>query len=161
MVVTLSALHRQPQKGRADGVNPVRDVGLAEFLRHTTALRFLTVEAVKGGGQLGFLGGIRDHVPCQLVGDEVIIRQVSLKGADHPVTPLPDGAVAIDLIAVAIRVAGDIEPLSGHALSIGRADKQAIDLFFICLGRFISEEGIELGERWWQAGEIKAEPAQP
>ena len=142
-------------------MNPVRDVGLAELLGHATALRFLAMEAVKGSGQLGFLGGIRDHVPCQLVGDEVIIRQVSLKGADHPVTPLPDGAVAIDLIAVAIRVAGDIKPLGGHALSIGRADKQAVDLVFVCLRRFISEEGIELCKCRWQAAQIKAEPAQP
>ena len=78
VVMTLRTLHRQPQEGRADCVNPVRDVGLAELLGHATALGFLTVEAIKGSGQLGFLGGIRDHVPCQLVGDDLFVTNTSI-----------------------------------------------------------------------------------
>ncbi len=95
------------------------------------------------------------------MGDKVIVGLVFLEGADHPVTPLPDGAVAIDLIAVAVRVTRDIEPLGGHALSVARPSEQPVDLFLIRLRGLVSQESIDLGKAGWQAGEVKADPAQP
>ena len=59
--------------------------------------------------------------------------------------------MAVDVVAVGVGVAGEIEPLHGHALAVVRRGEQAVDLLLVGVGGFVGEEGVEL-RRAWAAG---------
>ena len=120
VVVTTAALEREPEESRAEGGDAVVDVVDAVFLFDRAALGFLCVETVEGGGEDLIFGGLGQEVAGELVGDEFIPREVLVEGLNDPVAPWPHVALAVDLETVAVGVAGEVEPICGHAFAIAR-----------------------------------------
>jgi hypothetical protein len=69
-------------------------------------------------------------------------------------------AVGVDVEAVRVGVAGEIEPAERHAFAIVRRGEQAVHLLLVGIGGFVGEEGGDLGGRGREAREIEAEAAQ-
>ena len=75
-------------------------------------------------------GGIvrRDHVASHLLPQERVVGLVGIEGVDHPVAVAPRmGAELIALVAMAVGVVGDIEPVPGPALPVAGRGQEPID----------------------------------
>ena len=155
-----AALERQAEKGRAEGRHPVVDVGDAILLLDRATLRLLLVEPVEGGGQSLLVGGVWQQVAGELPAGEVVPGEVVVERPDHPVSPGPHGGpFAIDLKAIAVGVAGEVEPVGGHPLAVARTGQQAVEEPFVGIGMSIGQEGFDLGHGRGKAREIKTHPA--
>ena len=71
--------------------------------------------------------GPGQQVAGQLPGDELVVRQIGVEGLDDPVAPGPHGAIDVGLVAVGVGVAGQVEPVDGHALAEPGRGQQAVD----------------------------------
>ena len=67
-------------------------------------------------------------------------------------------AVAIDLIAVGVRVPREVEPVHREVFAEARMPKQPVDDFLVGVGRVVIHEPVNLGQRRRQPGEIKRQP---
>jgi hypothetical protein len=67
---------------------------------------------------------------------------------------------AVRLITIRVRVARDIEPVHRHALAVGRRREQTIHDLLVGVRRFVREEGIHLGGRRRETGEVEAHAAE-
>jgi hypothetical protein len=155
VVVAAGAFEGEAEEGGAEGGGAVVDVVDAVFLLDGAALAFLRVEAVESGGEDLLVGGAGQQVAGELPGDELVPREVAIEGADHPVAPGPHLALAVDLEAEAVGVAGDVEPVDGQALAVARRGEEAVDNAFEGPGAVVLHEGGDFRGRGWQAGEIK------
>ena len=63
------------------------------------------------------------------------------------------------MVAVRVGVAGGVEPVDRHALAVVRRGQQAIDDLLVGVGRCVGEEGIDLGRRRRQAGQVERHAA--
>ena len=75
-------------------------------------------------------GGVvrRDHVAGHLLPQERVVGLVGIEGVDHPVAIAPCmGAELIALVAMAVGVVGDIEPVPGPALPVAGRGQEPID----------------------------------
>ena len=68
--------------------------------------------------------------------------------------------MAVDVIAVGVGVAREIEPLHGHALAVMRRVEQTIDLLLVGVGRLVGEERRDLFGSGRQAGEVEGDAAE-
>ena len=64
-------------------------------------------------------------------------------------------ALAVDVIAVRVGVAGGVEPGHRHPLAVVRRVQQAIDALLVGVGRLVGEERVDLGRRRRQAGQVE------
>ena len=66
----------------------------------------------------------------------------------HPVPVGPHGALIIEVKAVGVRIAGQIQPVTCHMFAIGRALRQAFNQLLDCFRGRLCEEGVDfLGTR--------------
>ena len=158
MVVATGALERESEHRRAEGVIPIGDVLNAKLFRHTAALDLLRMQPVERGGQPLVVGRVGQQVAGELPREKIVVRQVVVERADHPVAPGPDVAVAIDLIAVGVRVPREVEPVHREVFAEARMPKQPVDDFLVGVGRVVIHEPVNLGQRRRQPGEIKRQP---
>ena len=127
VIVTLGARHRQAEPGRGGGVDPVEQVHEPLLLGDRAAFAVQEVIAVEPAGDLVLGRGPGQEVAGQEPDGELIERHVVVQGLDQPVAPDPLPGVAVLLEAVAVGVAGGIEPGQGHPLAVMRAREQAVD----------------------------------
>ena len=66
----------------------------------------------------------------------------------------------IDVVAVGVGIAREIEPLHRHALAVLRQGQQAVHLLLVGVGGLVGEEGVDFGGGGRQAGEVEADAAQ-
>ncbi|MEY4819827.1 MAG: hypothetical protein RL200_539, partial [Actinomycetota bacterium] len=66
---------------------------------------------------------------------------VLVERADEPVAPGVHVAVGVDVIAVGIGVAGEVEPMHGLLFAVVRVGEEAVDDLLIGLRRLVGEEG--------------------
>src|SRR5262249_49779480 len=92
--------------------------------------------------------------------NETIVRLVVIERTDD-VIAVPPGVRAdrVVLETVALREAGEIEPVSSPTLAVMRRGEQAIDELLVGVGRGVVHEGIDFRRRWRQADEIERNPA--
>ena len=159
MVVAAAALEREAEERGAEGRDAVVDVIDAILLLDAPPLRLLLMEPIEGGGEDLLVAGIGEEITGELPGDKIVPREITVEGADHPVAPPPHRAVAIDLEAVAVGVAGQIEPIGRHPLAVARALKEPIEEFFIRLGAVIGDKRRHLFSGRRQPCDIKRRPA--
>ncbi len=117
------------------------------------------VVAVEPGGDELRLGGFGEEVAGELIADELVVREVVVKGFYHPVAPDPHVPAAVDRIAVSIGVAGEVEPVDGHAFAEARGGEEGVDEAFVGVGPAVGEEVVHGLRRGEQAGEVQREAA--
>src|SRR5262249_4522869 len=132
----------------------------AELFLIDTALLVGQRVAVKAGGDLLLQSGLRQQVASQLLDDELVIGQVAVESADQPVAPAPGERTAgVLLVAIAVGVARDIEPVPRPPLAVMRRRKETVNKSLVGVGAPVAEEGIDLGRCRRQAGQVEAETA--
>ena len=73
-------------------------------------------------------------VAGDLVDDEPIERQVAVQRVDHPIAIEPDPTWLVLFKAVAVGIAGRVEPFATPALAVVWRSQESIDNFFIASG---------------------------
>ena len=98
---------------------------------------------------------MRQQIAGELLDRELVERQIAVEGADHPVAPRPHAAIAVDVVAVRVGVAGGVEPRHGHPLAVVRRLQERVDALLVGVGRTVGEKGVELGRRRRQARQVE------
>ena len=127
MVVTAGALHPQAEKNIARGVGDVVEDVVPLRARVAIVVFVNPVPQVARGRERARIAG-EEFIARELLGDESIIRRVSIECRDGVLAVAPGvGPVIVDAIAVAVRVAHEVEPPAGHAFPVARRIEQAIN----------------------------------
>ena len=69
--------------------------------------------------------------PANLLDDELVVGQVAVERVDDPVAVEPDLARLVLLVAVAVGVAGRVEPVPRPALAVVRRGEQPVDQLLV------------------------------
>ena len=124
----------------------------------------MRMQPVEGGRQPLVGRGPGRQIAGELLREEPVVREVLAEGPQHPVAIGPDEAFVVPLVAVAVRVAGRVEPVGGEAFGTGVAVQQPIDRrrpgrrgVVVLRG----EEPVQLLRRGRQPGQIERDPPQP
>ena len=155
VVVAARAVHRRGEPDGADGLGLLEEILDAVLLRDAPALAVNHVVAHEARGELLVARGVGEQITGELPEGELVVRQVVVERLHGPITPRPHGALLVALVAVRVRVTRGVEPLPNHALTVARAGEQAVHDGLVSLGRLVREEGIHLGGRGRQAGEVE------
>ena len=131
MVMTLSAGHSQPQPGGGGHIHSVEQNHKALLLRNGPTLSVVQMVAIEPTGYFLLRAGIWQKMSCELPDGKLIERHVLIESLDDPVFPNPLVGFSIKLKAVAVCIAGGVQPLQSHSLAIMRTGQQMIDHFFI------------------------------
>ncbi len=144
MRVTLSATGGQPHPDGPGGGDPV-DRGIETKFQGIDSAFFVELGvSVKPGGGFLFLRSVGQHVPGQLLDGELVVGHVVVKSPDHPVAVGPDVAGTIFLVAIAVGVACEVEPLASPFLPIMRGGKQLVDQALVGIRSFVADESVGL-----------------
>ena len=161
VVVAAAALEREAEERRAERGHAVVDVGDAILLLDRPALA-----SPAGCSRLNAVAstcssvafGRRSPATCQSAnwsqGRFSLNALITQSRHGHMVGPRP-----VDLEAVAVGVAGEVHPVGGHPLAVARAGKQPVEQFLVGVGRRVGDEGLDLGRRRRQAGDVERRPA--
>ena len=125
--VAARAPHRQAHErggGRLDAIDDVLDLIL---VGNRPTLEVDHVVAIEARRHLLIARRVRQQVAGELLDRELIERQVAVERVDDPVAPRPHAAVAVDVVAVRVGVAGGVEPRHRHALAVARRLQQRVD----------------------------------
>ena len=141
------------------GVRAVHGVAEDELLIDAAAFTGGDVAAIEPGGYLLIHGGIGQEIAGELPDGELIVGKVLVEGANHPVAVGPHAAFVVEVQAVGVCIAGGIEPEAAHVLAIAFGFQEAGDDFFIGVGCGVGDEGIDLCQSRWQAGEVQCDAA--
>ena len=160
MIVAARASHGQAHEHVGGGIHAVGHILHLILFGNRAAFVVDDVVAIKSAGQFLLDGGVGDQVAGQLLDAEAVERHVAIEGVDHPLAPLPHTALGIDVVAVSVGIARQIEPLHRHALAELRQGQQAVHLLLIGVGGFVGEEGVYFGGCGRQAGEVEAQASQ-
>ena len=147
MAVALGTLDRQAEDALADAVHPVEHRLHPELLGIDAPFLVDHRVAEEARGDDLVLGRAREQVAGDLLDDELVVRQVAVQGADHPVAVEVDLARLVFLVAVGVGIARGIEPDASPALAIMRRIEQPLDQLVIGIGAGIGQEGVDLRDR--------------
>ena len=163
VVMTACAVDRDAHRGGDDLRDHVIEISRTSGASEHVALSFHLPHKVprSGGEKSSGNDGLRiirhDHIPRDLLADELIIGLVSIERFNDIVTIAPHiGAQLITLKAVCVGVMGDVEPVPCPALAVMGGVQQFIHQLLIRLGIRIFHKLLHPFRGWWQADQIKA-----
>ena len=109
-----------------------------------------------------FRRGGGHEVAGELLFDELVERLVPIEGLDEVIAIAPS-VFREDFVGGAdhVGVAGEIEPVAGPALAVGRRSEQAVDDFGVGVVGLIVREGDDFLGGGGEAGEVEADPSDP
>ena len=97
-----------------------------------------------------------------LLADEPVVGQVGVEGRDTVVAVGPGiGPLGVDLVAVRVCVANDVEPVLCIPFAVAWRGKEPLDHPLVGGGRGVGQEQLDLCGRRWQPGQVERRPAQP
>ena len=160
MVVAAGAADRQAEEDQARRLGDVVERVLPPQPL-VVQVDHVGIAAVEPGGDEGgrVVGG--DLVAGELEPDEPVVGHVAVQGVDDPVAIPPGvGPGLVELEAVGVGVARQVEPVLRPAHAVLRAGQQAVDDLLIGVGRAVVQERLDLLGRRRQAGQVEAEAAE-
>ena len=157
VVVALAAGDCRAHPGAHRGVDPIDDRHRPELFVDRATLAIGERVAMETGGHLVVERRTRQEVAGDLAERELIERHVGVERSDDPVSPAPDRPRRIVGVAGAVGIAGQIEPLPGHMLTVAIVGQQPIDQFFHRIGRTVGHEGVDLLGAQRQACQVERE----
>ena len=158
MVVAAAAADREAKPRLASRLHPVDDRLDEPLLGDQSSLTVEPVVPVETGGDNVVARGARQHVSGELLHGELIEPHVGIERADHPVAPRPVGAAGVGLKAVAVGIAGGVEPFQSHPLAEVLTGEELLHILLVGVGSRVGHEGIDIGRQWRQSGEIERQP---
>ena len=105
-------------------------------------------------------GRFGEQVARDLLDRELVEWLVLVEGSDDPVPPVPHVAATVDVKAVRVGVARQVEPLHGHALAIVGRIEQAVHLSLVGVRRGVAQEAVHVGRVGRQAGQVEGQSAE-
>jgi len=123
--VALRALQAEAHHGLSDAVHAVEHSLDAELFGDDRALLVDHAVAQETGRDDLVLCRARDQVAGELIDDELVVGLVAIEGVDHPVAPRPLLAGQVLLEAVAVSIAGGVEPHARPAFAEPRVGHEA------------------------------------
>ena len=106
--------------------------------------------------------GIGDEITGELFDGETVERHVGVEGADDPVAVGPDVADVVEVEAVGVGVAHGIEPEARELFTVARRGEETGDEGLdrgVGIAFGAGEEGVDLGGRGREAGQVEGETA--
>ena len=159
VIVTHSAASGEAHPHGDGGVCAIHGITKDEFFGDAAALAGGDVAAVEARRDLLIQRGVGKEITRELPARELIIRQVVIEGAHHPVAVGPHAAFIVEVQPVGVGIAGDIEPEAAHVLAVAFGLQQAADDFLIRIRAGVGEEGIHFSCCRGQAGEVERHAA--
>ena len=160
VVVALRALNGDAEDALPDRVHPVEHGFHAELLGVDAPLLVDHRVAQKAGGDDLVLRRSGQEVARNLLDDELVVGQVAIQSADHPIAIEPDLALLVLLESVGVGVARRIQPVPPPALTVMRRRKEALHLFLVGVPAPVGKEGIDLRRRRRKSHEVQAQAPQ-
>ena len=160
MIVALRAGERRAEPDHRSRVRPIDQVLVARLVGIGAALLVRHRIAMEAAGDLLCRGRVRQHVAGDLFDREPIERHVAVQRVDDPVAVLPDAAAIVLLVAIGVRVAGEIEPRPRPPLAEVRRGQQSIDGAVVRVVGGVRDEGIEFGRRRGKSGQVQRHAPQ-
>ena len=105
----------------------------------------------------------RDEVGGELRDDELIVGHVVVERADDPVAKRVCERVfplLLEDVALRVRVARDVEPVTAPAFAVARRGEQAVDGFRVGVGRLVVFKRADFLRCRRQSGEVESGAAQ-
>ena len=103
----------------------------------------------------------RQHVAGELLDRELVVRHVGVDRGNHPIAIATGKRPrAILLVAVAVGIAGQVEPVPPPALAEMRRSQQPIDEPLDGIGLRVAEKRGDFVGRRRQADQVEIEPPQ-
>ena len=94
--------------------------------------------------------------------NERVVGHVGVEGRHDPISIGPGvGPFGVDLVAVGVGVADDVEPVLGHPLAVARRGEEPIDDPLVGAGGLVCQEGVDLFGRRREARQIERHPPEP
>ena len=163
MVVAFAAGHGRSEPGGGGGAHAFRLVFGDVFGVLDAAFLGDLVEAVVGGGDLLWQGGIGQQVAGDLLDGELIEGLVGVEGVDDIVAIGRGGAFLVAVVADGVGIAHRIEPGHRHAFAEMGGGEQFVD-DLTDSGLRVFRVGLlkcgHLRGRGRQAGDVEMETAQ-
>src|SRR5262249_40468333 len=113
------------------------------------------VIAMESAGDLLVESGVREQVAGELFDGEPIERHILLERVDNPLAPAGHVSSAVDVVAVGIGVAGGVEPVESHALTVSRRGKQRVDESLVRVRPIVGEEAVDRVESGWKPCQVE------
>ena len=120
MIMTLSTGHGQPQPGGGGDIHSVEQNHKALLLGNSPALSVVQMVAIEPAGYFLLRAGIWQKISCELPNGKLIKRHVLIESLNDPVSPNPLVGSSIELKAIAVCIAGGVQPFQSHSLSVMR-----------------------------------------
>ena len=159
MVVALGAGDGEAEPCGGGGVDAVEEDDVALFFGDGAAFSVEEVVAIEGGGDELVFGGIGEEIAGELFDGEAVEGHVAVEGADYPVAPDVLVGIAVLLEAVAVGVAGGVEPWEGHAFAVVWGGDDLVGEEIGGVGSGVIDEGVDFGWFWREPGEVGVEAA--
>ena len=160
VIVALRALDRETKHALADGVHAIKQRLHAELFGINAAFLVDHRVAEKTSGNDVVLGGVREEVARELLGDELVVRQIVVEGFHNPIAIERHVARLVFLEAIGVGVTRGIEPVASPLLAIMRRREQTLDLFLVSVRRFVGEKRVHFFRRRRQTDQVERESAQ-
>jgi hypothetical protein len=157
--MTLGAADRQAEPNRSRRVGAIDGALDAELLGIGATFLIEGRIAMKPRRHELLVPAIGKHVAGELLDGESIERHVLVEGGNQPIAPGPDGAPAVDGVAVGVGVASQVEPVPRLPFAIMRRGQQTIDQFLVRIRAGIVDEGIDFRGCGQEAEQIQRQPA--
>ena len=161
VVVALRAAHREAHPHGAQGCGAIQHLFVAELLRVGAAFAIGERIAVEAGGDQGIEIALGEQVAGKLLDGELVEGQIAIQRVDDPLAVAPrPGARAIFFVAIAIRVARQVEPVARPLLAVVRGIEQPVHIALVGVGARVGGEFAYLFGSGRQAGEVETDAAQ-
>ena len=141
MVVAARTLHRQAHEAVASGHHTVVDAVLPELLRDRATLEGHAMDPVESRRHALVLGRVREQVPGELLGQELVVRLILVESLQHPIAPRPGEHRLVARVAPGVGIAGKVEPADRQMFAVTGRSQHRVDALLIGVGRLIGQEG--------------------
>ncbi len=118
VVVAAGAFQCETKHRGAECVHTIGHVFRAELLLDAAPFVRLPVQTIECRGNTLIARGPGQQVPGQLPGEELVVRQVVVEGANYPVAVRRHIPLDVRLVAIRVGVAREIQPVHCHALAV-------------------------------------------
>ena len=162
MVVAAGAADREAEEALA-GVdeNVVEGILAGEPFRDVVGAD-LTGKEDGGGDEKPGRGVVPIGVAGELAANERVVGHVGVEGRHDPIAVGPGiGPFGVDLVAVRVGIANDVEPVLGHPLAVAWRGEEPIDDALVGAGSLVGQEGVDLFGSRREAGQIERHAPQP
>src|SRR5262249_4681862 len=159
VVVALGTCHGQAEPRRRRDVYAIEDDDVPLLFLNRTPLAIEQVAPIEAGCHPLLQSWVWQQVAGELFDRELVERHVGVQGADYPIAPDILVIVPILLEAIAVGIAGGVEPRKRHALAVPGTALEARDDLFVGVGRSVGEKVIYFARAGRQAGQIEKETA--